>query len=397
METVATFSLCMLVALVSGHDDKVMSNDDPILLANPNLLVHYYSKENVQRLQEYHGHLNLTSPSVVGEEDEDKFDSLYFSLYTPEEGAESPHLFTASSSAYDLLEAGFQPQRDTTILVHGFSSNNDKFSGKFVTAYFGNSRLQNKNIIGIDWRHYASFINYIGAAQHAVLLGDYVGQVFGDLLVKQLGVSPVNIHAIGHSLGAHFIGHMGRQIALVGKGKMGRATGLDPAKPWFDVTDESNRIQISDAKFVDIIHTNSGDLWDGCLSFTTNLGHIDFYPNGGQHQPGCVPACTPATCPIKNLVDLLRKGCSHRRSEYYYIESIGAVNNYNTDFESHFCDDYEDFADGVCKSSSCSDVTCAHMGERLEIYIRDHLGRKVEIPNGGYYLKTADKPPYSLS
>ena len=39
-----------------------------------------------------------------------------------------------------------------------------------------------------------------------------------------------------------------------------------------------------DAEFVDIIHTNSGNLWEGCLSFAKNLGHVDFYPAGGSHQ-----------------------------------------------------------------------------------------------------------------
>ena len=39
-----------------------------------------------------------------------------------------------------------------------------------------------------------------------------------------------------------------------------------------------------DADFVDIIHTNSGNLWEGCLSFAKNLGHVDFYPAGGSHQ-----------------------------------------------------------------------------------------------------------------
>jgi len=394
MEQLLKYFLCMLVVIASGHAMRqAMSNDDPILLANPNLLVHYYTKENVQRLQEYQ---NLTAPSVVGDDDDD-YDSLYFALFTPEKGPQSPHIFTTSSSAYDLLEAGFRPERTTIILVHGYSSSYEVFAERFVQAYLSNPKLKYKNIIAVDWRHYASMYNYIRAAGDSVKLGKYVGQVFGDLLVKQLGVYPAEIHAIGHSLGAHFVGHIGRQIELMEKGKMGRATGLDPAKPWFDVTDESNRIRISDAKFVDIIHTNSGELWDGCLSFTNNLGHIDFYPNGGHHQPGCVPPCTPATCPIANLIDVLSKGCSHRRSEDLYVESIAIANNYNTDFESHLCDDFKDFDDGVCKSSSCSNITCAHMGERLELYIQEELGRKNEIPKEGYYLKTSDKPPYSLS
>ena len=39
-------------------------------------------------------------------------------------------------------------------------------------------------------------------------------------------------------------------------------TGLDPAKPWFDLAGADARILITDADLVDIIHTNSGNMWD---------------------------------------------------------------------------------------------------------------------------------------
>ena len=63
--------------------------------------------------------------------------------------------------------------------------------------------------------------------------------------------------------------------------------GLDPAMPWFDLVSEEHRIQSTDADFVDIIHTNSGNLIVGDLSFPDPLGQVDFYPNGGSHQNGC--------------------------------------------------------------------------------------------------------------
>ena len=37
---------------------------------------------------------------------------------------------------------------------------------------------------------------------------------------------------------------------------------LDPAKPYFDVLDPSLRVSKNDGQFVDVIHTNSGQLWD---------------------------------------------------------------------------------------------------------------------------------------
>ena len=40
---------------------------------------------------------------------------------------------------------------------------------------------------------------------------------------------------------------------------------LDPAGPWFDVAAATNRISKTDAKFVDIIHTNSGTLFNVSL------------------------------------------------------------------------------------------------------------------------------------
>ena len=35
---------------------------------------------------------------------------------------------------------------------------------------------------------------------------------------------------------------------------------LDPAKPWFDLTNASNKVSKEDATLVDVIHTNSGFL-----------------------------------------------------------------------------------------------------------------------------------------
>ena len=58
--------------------------------------------------------------------------------------------------------------------------------------------------------------------------------------------------------------------------------GLDPAGPWFDVDDDSVRIDKTDAEWVDIIHTNGRSLGIG-----RPVGDADFFPNKAGRQPGC--------------------------------------------------------------------------------------------------------------
>lgn len=91
-----------------------------------------------------------------------------------------------------------------------------------------------------------------------------------------------NIHILGHSLGAHIAGFVGSNL----DGKIARITGMDPARPDFEAPHlraPKDRLDTSDAKFVDVIHTCAGT-----AGFVRPLGHVDFYPNGGSfRQPGC--------------------------------------------------------------------------------------------------------------
>lgn len=63
--------------------------------------------------------------------------------------------------------------------------------------------------------------------------------------------------------------------------------GLDPAEPEFEDHPPSIRLDPTDAVFVDVIHTNGAPpdrLGAGLMQVS---GHVDFYVNGGQKQPGC--------------------------------------------------------------------------------------------------------------
>ena len=151
----------------------------------------------------------------------------------------------------------------------------------------------------------ATWDNYFLAANNAVRVGKHSGEVIGvDLLMNGLGQTPDQIHAIGHSLGAHLVGHLGRAVQAEGKDPITRVTALDPAKPFFDIVSLDYRVQPTDAVLVDVIHTNSGDLWDSALSMPWVVGDVDFFPNGGEHQPGCTEACIGTACLDIPLIDM---------------------------------------------------------------------------------------------
>ena len=66
-------------------------------------------------------------------------------------------------------------------------------------------------------------------------------------------------------------------------------TGLDPAGPLFDYhRDIQIGLAPTDADLVDVVHTHGkgGPILN--LGTLRPLGHVDFYPNGGGDQPGCI-------------------------------------------------------------------------------------------------------------
>jgi len=114
--------------------------------------------------------------------------------------------------------------------------------------------------------------------------------------------------------------------------KIGRISGLDPAGPGFLKADLTNRLDPTDATFVDVIHTNMGTM---ITSFgnPNKLGHVDFYPNGGEHQPGC-------SLP---LVGEVVGACSHVKAADYFANSILGINYIGCP-----CADWSTFQKGCC-------------------------------------------------
>ena len=188
-----------------------------------------------------------------------------------------------------------------------------------------------------------------------------------------------NIHLVGHSLGAHVVGFLAKEVTAIGLGKLKRVTGLDPAFPFFELAGPGGRIDKSDADFVQIVHTNSGFLWEGCLSIKAPIGHVDFYPNGGDHQPGCTDACF-IDCYNMTIIDLLKGGCSHARSLEYFKETIHGVTG-ASQMVGRLCESWDQFQAGDC----CGAPT-ALMGEWADSGIAE----------GKYYLDVNQESPYAM-
>ncbi|XP_006262768.2 pancreatic lipase-related protein 2 [Alligator mississippiensis] len=178
-----------------------------------------------------------------------------------------------------IKASNFRTNRTTRFLIHGYSTRNDIiWQIDMCKLMF---QVEDVNCIVVDWRG-GSDVIYTDAVSNIRIVGAELKYLM-DLLERDYGYTPANIHIIGHSLGAHAAGEAGRR-----KRGIARITGLDPAGPYFHSTPPEVRLDPSDAEFVDVIHSNAGRLFfDFAVGINQPSGHLDFYPNGGKTMPGC--------------------------------------------------------------------------------------------------------------
>jgi pancreatic triacylglycerol lipase len=90
------------------------------------------------------------------------------------------------------------------------------------------------SVVVVDWRGGSSPPYYQAVANIRV-----IGAMTAHLIYAMsldLGVDNLdNFHLIGHSLGAHLCGYAGYFLQRDFDAIVGRITGLDPAKPYFEV------------------------------------------------------------------------------------------------------------------------------------------------------------------
>ncbi|KAG7300645.1 hypothetical protein JYU34_014952 [Plutella xylostella] len=194
----------------------------------------------------------------------------------------------------------------------------------------------------------------------SVRLSRSIGKKLGELLVKltQQGLTADNLELVGLSLGAHIVGYAAKHFYSVTGQKPSRVTGLDPAGPCFRSLPPNMRLDASDGQRVDVLHTNI----DG-FGMAEPIGHVDFYANGGEFQPGDIPY-------VPCLVV-----CSHLRSVLYWWQALEHAKK----FIGVQCDSVQEARFANCYNNSQT----------------NYLGSETDFRKPGiYYLPTHNEFPY---
>ncbi|KAL7736975.1 hypothetical protein ACLKA6_008834 [Drosophila palustris] len=244
-------------------------------------------------------------------------EDIKFLLYT-RKNRNTPQQLQLSDESR-LARSNFNFNYPMAIYLHGFSESatGDQQSSQQLKDAF--LRRGNFNVILVDWSAMVTVPWYSNAVENLPVTARYLARFLRYLVSS--GYAVKHIHLIGFSLGAEVAGFAGKQLQEWGI-KLTRITALDPALPLFEGNSSNRRLGPSDARFVDVIHTDGG-----ILGNPTAMGHADFYPNGGRPlQPGC------ARQEIANNRWLgIIIGCSHQRAWEYFVESIGQPLAFPTD------------------------------------------------------------------
>lgn len=190
----------------------------------------------------------------------------------------------------------------------------------------------------------------------------YIGIRLGSILsyFYRSGFDIKTLDVVGHSLGAHIAGYIGKSFYKETRKLLPRIFGIDPSGPCFKATSAVNRLDKDDAEYVQVIHT--GGIGFGMM---TPIGHADFYINGGRKQPSTYsPACYVV--------------CSHVRSVHIWKYAV----LHPKKFIGVECKDMEEVGEDSCFERG-----------RLKSVIGVAADPKVK---GLFYVRTLDREPFYM-
>ncbi|XP_057664825.1 pancreatic lipase-related protein 2-like [Diorhabda carinulata] len=259
------------------------------------------------------------SPLQKHPEDPKMLDTKFY-LFTRSTDLAKPEILFYDDGGESLKRSSFNLSNPLKVIVHGYVSKwNEKGSLIIMKSYL---KMFDYNVILMDWHIGARGPQYPVAAANTEVVGRQLGILLTNMVKN--GLEPRKIHLIGFSLGAHVCGTASESLKNEGH-LIGRITGLDPASPLFRnnyLREKYKKLDRSDAEFVDVVHTDSSPYLTDGFGLWDPIGHVDFFPNGGQDQPGCND--------VKDsiVVSHFERGlsselvCSHIRAFHLFRESI---------------------------------------------------------------------------
>ncbi|XP_076462882.1 inactive pancreatic lipase-related protein 1-like [Babylonia areolata] len=300
-----------------------------------------------------------------------------FSLFTRETWNTSGQEILDASNSSGVADTHFSAARATKVIVHGFTHSARRQWVQTMVRHL--LKHDDLNVITVDWEKGAG-LPYGQAAANARVVGAQLSQLLHVLAEAPLNHSQALVHLVGHSLGAHVAGYAGERTL-----GLGRITGLDPSDPYFHGTPPQVRLDPSDAQFVDVIHTDASTPGSLGMGMAEAMGHVDFYPNGGSHQPGCdqdlLSTLTHSAWSAVTVGLYSAEGavaCSHLRAIDLFTESIGTP----CPFTAYPCSSEDDFDQGRCLG--CPGNGCSRLGYHAD----------GESGRGSMYLHTQDSASF---
>lgn len=127
----------------------------------------------------------------------------------------------------------WHPNRPTRLFIHGYYSDEETLK-RYARGFIERADF---NFIAINWLRGARTIDYVKARHRIMEVGKAVAR-FVDYLVT-LGLNLNDLICIGHSLGAHTCGIVGKNLK---SGRLTAIQALDPARPLFHLKDRNNRL-----------------------------------------------------------------------------------------------------------------------------------------------------------
>ena len=280
-----------------------------------------------------------------------KFRILYSPLETNSRSSRDNHtIFTYNASMDDLKNLPLDPNKKSIYLMHGWLDTIDssRFWWNSIVESVRQNNPEDYQVIFVDWSRGSSSTYYLPAVSNMRVTADMIASNIRTF-IDDLGFDPMNIRLIGFSLGAHLAGFTGK--LLTGRRKLAWITGLEPANAMFEMSSPAGSLFQTDAHYVDIVHSASGNILQG-FSKIQPLGHRDYYINGAYFpQPGC-----DNEMPFGAIGAFFstRRPCSHDRAPLAFSTSRDSESCSSMAFE---CASYEDFLNGLCSRTCNPEIT----------------------------------------